>query len=184
MFLVFSLWIYTLVLVFGARLGYDSYEVVMLVTSCLIYESFGITCPCVCIFNLWSVCLFYENPWYDHILYISIMICMNCLWHPMNFLCLYNLYSGRTVHRVSVFLASDMVRYCPYHIFGVSDVVREKSRSDCKSYLINHSYSLNKEFVFLCWCVIMWCMWRMIVWAAWLHALLPDQYQYLILQTS
>jgi hypothetical protein len=120
-FLVLSFWIYTLVLVFGARLGYDSHEVVMIVTSCLIYESFGITCPCVCMSNLWSVCLFYQNPWHDHILYIFIMICMNWLWHPMNFLCLYNLYSERTVHRVSVFLASDMVRYCPYHIFGVSD---------------------------------------------------------------
>jgi hypothetical protein len=41
----------------------------------------------------------------------------------MTFLCLYNLYKVQTVHRVSSFLASDMVvRYCPSHIFGVSDV--------------------------------------------------------------
>jgi hypothetical protein len=49
------------------------------------------------------------------------MTCMYWLWHPMNFLCLYYLYKVRTVHRVSPFLASDMVRYCPYHIFGVSE---------------------------------------------------------------
>jgi hypothetical protein len=144
-FLVLSFWIYTLVLVFGARLGYDSHEVVMIVTSCLIYESFGITCPCVCMSNLWSVCLFYQNPWHDHILYIFIMICMNCLWHPMNFLCLYNLYSERTVHRVSVFLASDMVRYCPYHIFGVSDVSYFNNMSDTGG--IGHGNSKSD-----CWC--------------------------------
>ena len=110
-----------IVMIFGAQLGYDSHEVVMIFTSCLIYGSFGITCPCVSMSNLWSVCLFYKNLWHDHILYIFIMICINCLWHPMKFLCLYNLYNVRTVHRVSSFLASDMVRYCPYHIFGVSD---------------------------------------------------------------
>ena len=71
--------------------------------------------------NLWSVCLFYKNLWHDHILYIFIMICINCLWHPMKFLCLYNLYSERTGYCLPSFLASDMVRYCPYHIFGVSD---------------------------------------------------------------
>jgi hypothetical protein len=119
--LVLSLWIYNLVVVFGARLGYDSHEVVMIVTSCLRHGSFGITCPCVCMSYLWSVYLFYENIWDDHILYISSMICMNCLWHPMNFLCLYNLYKVRTGYSLPPFLASDMVRYCPYHIFGVSD---------------------------------------------------------------
>jgi hypothetical protein len=53
----------------------------------------------------------------DHILYIFIMICMNCLWHPMNFLCLYYLYKIRTGYSLPPFLASDMVRYCPYPYF-------------------------------------------------------------------